>query len=247
MPARLSLQCRPGVKGSLLWSLEVEHAAKLKDFVYDDFEGPDAAASAQRLSELSIEGGLMHPQVKAAQNGFYHGERSDSFVFEVSAPATAASDAALLADAVGPSTTGFAWSVTSARDVKQRIVAHFPAQAAAASIKETMAGCGPVPQISAETIAGWRGSGAAADGLLEERPVLWWTKALLGRDYAQFRAALAHAEPLAGGDDLLYLLGKGDNGTAAVWLFDRNNARSEAVLISAGKAKRYLDEDAPRK
>jgi hypothetical protein len=245
-PARLMLQCRPGMKGSISWMLEIEHASNLKGFNFGDFEGPDAPAAGKRLSELGIEGGLMHPQVSAAQNGYFHGDRPDSFVFEVTAAAAAASDAALLADAIGPGTSGISWTVTSARDVNLRIAAHFPADDASAVVRDASAGCGPAPPLSDEAMAAWTGKDAATSGMLEQPAISWRTKATLGRDYALFRAALAKSEPVGSDVHALYIFGRNEAGVAATWVYDRQSGRDEAVLIKAGKSKRYADDDAKR-
>jgi len=243
-PARLALQCRPGVKGALVWSLQVEHAAKLDGFRFDDFEGPDAVALEQALSELSIEGGLMQPKVKARQSGFFHGDQADSFVFEVAAEAGAGSDASLLADAIGPTTTAITWTVTSARDVKQHILARFPAQGAAEAVRRTMSGCGPAPELGDELAAAWQGKDPAI--VLDQRAVDWRLQALLGRDYDAFRAALAKAEPIGTSGSMLYLMGRGEDGSAAAWYVDRKGGLGEAVLIRHRKPERFIDEDAPR-
>jgi hypothetical protein len=245
-PAKLALQCRPGAKGSLVWSLQIEHANKFGTFHFDDFEGPDAIALDQELSELAIEGGLMHPQVKAKQSGFFHGDRADSFAFEVAADAGAASEAALLADAIGPGTLGIAWTVTSARDVQARIEAHFPAVDAADAVRSTMSGCGPAPEISSEMASAWQGKDPIAAGIFDQRAVDWRLQALLGADYAAFREAFAKAEPVGTSGSMLYLLGHGEDGSTAAWYADRKGGIGEAVLIRAHKTQRYFDEDAPR-
>ena len=245
-PAKLALQCRPGVKGALVWSLQVEHAEKFDTFRFDDFEGPDALALEQELSELSVEGGLMHPQLKSKQSGFFHGDKADSFVFEVAAEAYAASEAALLADAIGPGTLGVAWTVTSPRDVKQQIVAHFPVQGAADAVRATMSGCGPAPEITDAMVAAWNGKDPNEAHLFEQRALDWRLQGLLGGDYGAFRAALARAEPFGSSGNMVFLLGHGEDGSTAAWYADRKGGIGEAVLIRGNKSKRYFDEDAPR-
>ena len=244
-PAKLSLQCRPGAKGTLVWSLQIEHANKFSAFRLDDFEGPDAIARDQALSELSIEGGLMH-RVKTKQRGLFRGDRADSFAFEVTAEGATASEASLLADAIGPTTLVIAWTVTSARDVEARIAAHFPAEGAADAVRSTMSGCGPAPEITAEMAGAWQGKDPDASGVFEQRAVAWRLQALLGADYAAFRAAFAKAEPVGTSGSMIFLLGHGEDGSTAAWYVDRKSGMGEAVLIRAHKTQRYFDEDAQR-
>jgi hypothetical protein len=188
----------------------------------------------------------MHPQLRARQSGFFHGDKADSFVFEVAAEAYAPSEAALLADAIGPGTLGVAWTVTSPRDVKVRIVARFPAQEAAEAVRATMSGCGPAPEITDEMAAAWTGKDPAEAKVFEHRAIEWRLQGLLGADYDAFRAALAQAEPVGTSGSMIFLLGHGEDGSTAAWYADRKGGLGEAVLIRGNKTKRYSDEDAPR-
>jgi len=246
-PARLQLQCKPGLQGTLAWRLEIENAnAAMKGFPFDDFEGPDAVAMDQALSTISIEGGMLHPNAQLPQTGYYHADRPNSFVLEAAADADDASDVALVADAIGPATTAVTWRVRDPRDGERAIEARFAATRGAGAVRSAMAGCGPAPDIDADTVSKLLGQEPVGSGLVDMAAFGWHAQALTGSDYDAFRAALAKGEPISRADGLLVAAGRGENGDAAVWMLDLKRKLAEAVLVRSGKAQRYRDEDAPK-
>ena len=80
--ASLHLLCNPDVDGGAV-SLElwVPQAFKLKDFDYDDFEGPDAVAASRSLSRVSVGTKERKTEIVHAAAGWYSGEDPDTFVF----------------------------------------------------------------------------------------------------------------------------------------------------------------------
>lgn len=238
VPATLKLLCRPGADGTVAWELALSESTRFADFGFSDYEGPDARASKERLTEIVPEGGLLRTTVRAAAAGYY-GVEPDTFVLSVSAPANAASDVALLGELIGPQTTAVQWTTKSLAVEGAAIVARFPADGAAKPLRETMMGCGPALPLDAAALERALGRNPAASNLFAQRPVAWRMKALLGRDYDAVLARFAHAQPLAREGDVWFVLAEpreGEHG-ASVMLFD--DARMDIVLADAEGTRRY--------
>lgn len=247
--ATLRYKCAPGVRGNLIWSLEIAHADKIRIFDFDDFEGPDAMANGRKLSALALVGGLLQAKVLAAQTGYYAGApSSDTFVIETSAPAREPGDLALLTDLIGPGTSAIEWRVTSARDPELALAARFDAAGADRALAQARIGCGPPPALKAETVQAWVGQDPNAMGVFDHAALLWRLKALLGRDFDTFRLAIADAQPVARDGDVVYVVGhlRGDPKLAAAWMIDLKTLVSEAALVESGRLRTIRDEDAPR-
>src|SRR5512135_1769676 len=83
--ASLHVLCNPDADGGAISvELWVPQAFKLKDFDYDDFEGPDAVAGDHALSHVSVTGEGGKTEITYAAAGWYSGEDPDTFVFGLS-------------------------------------------------------------------------------------------------------------------------------------------------------------------
>lgn len=247
--ATLRYKCAPGRRGNSIWSLEIAHADRaVAGFGFADFEGPDAPANGQRLSELALEGGLLQTRIKVAQTGYFAAEPPDTFVIESSSPAGQGGDLALLTDAIGPATGAITWSVQGARDPEQRLDARFAGAGAGRAIGVARIGCGPAPALTTETVEAWVGKDPNFAGVFDDAGLLWRLKALLGRDFDAFRLAIADAQPVARDGRIVYVVGhlRGDDKLAAAWMFDLDSGASEAALVESGKLRTIRDEGAPR-
>ena len=244
VPATLKLMCRPGADGTVAWELALSDSTRFADFGFSDYEGPDARASKERLTEIVPEGGLLRTTVRAAAAGYY-GVEPDTFVLSASAPANAASDVALLGELIGRQTTAVQWTTRSLKVEGAAIVARFPADGAAPLLRETMMGCGPAMPLDAAALERALGRNPAASSLFAQRPVEWRMKALLGRDYDAVLARFASSQPLAReGDTWFVLAGPREGGHgASVVMFDES--RMDVVLADADGTRRYSSGTQP--
>jgi hypothetical protein len=129
--ATLRLLCDPDAHGGAI-SLElwVPQAFKLKDFDYDDFEGPDAAAGNRTLSGVSVTGGSNPTEIRYAAGGWYSGEDPDTFVFGLSQLSHRQGKIATLLKAIDAQHTQLVWVQTGFDDPKRELRAMFPLDAA---------------------------------------------------------------------------------------------------------------------
>jgi hypothetical protein len=217
--ATVALACHPAERGMLVWTLSV--AARGLDFGFDAFEGPDAPAAGRRLGRIGVEGGLLQPRFATALAGYWRD--GDRFVFELAAPAQGPSDAALLADSIGPQSIALVWQVDGDAGDGRRLEARFPLHDAAATVAEAMLGCGPPPPIGETWRARWTGGEPLAAGFFADRAVRWRLAAIVGADESALLASMAGATRLANDGETVYIL-----APAA------DDPRSGAVLLLAG-------------
>jgi hypothetical protein len=236
LPARLTLTCGPGWDGSLSWQLGVIDADRFARFGLDDFEGPDAPANDKRQSHLALEGGLIATQFDTEQTGFW--AENNIFAFEFSALSLDSSRAALLADAIGPTSTALVWSVRSLAEPSLTLDARFDLSTAASAIRATMMGCGPAPAIAPEALERWREEGSAS--LWNDRAMQWRLQGLLGRDYDRFATRDWGNTPLRTNGDRYYLLANAADGArdGAALIIDACG-EVETIDVVDGKAKRH--------
>lgn len=237
LPARLTLRCAPGDGGTVSWSLLLEQADRYGEFGLVDFEGPDAPAASSALTKLRLMGGLLQPQMQVAVAGWYSAEFPGAFVLSLAAPANAASEAALLADAIGAQTQSFNWRVASFQDPSRGIEAQFDTRAAQAAVRETMMGCGPTPAFPPEAPQAWQGRNPNGIELWRRSPLEWGLKGLLGRDYDAFVARMAGAQPIAREGEVYYVLAPdpAEPRSGAALLFDAQG-EMEVIRVDAGLA-----------
>jgi hypothetical protein len=242
VPAKLALQCRPGVDGTVSWELEVADASQLSGFAFGDYEGPDAPAAQKRLSTLEPDGGMLRYTLRSAAAGYYGSE--GAFVFSIAAPANAASEVGLLAETATDTTKGYRWTVESARPDEPGLVATFPGDGARVALGDAMLGCGPLPALDAKTVEPWLGRNPATVELWRQRPIAWRLAGLLGSGYAAFVERMASSQPLAQDGDVLYVLAESADapGTATAALLGPDG-KSEVVFVDAGKVRRVASHE----
>jgi hypothetical protein len=241
VPAKLTLQCRPGADGTVAWELEVADAAQLSGFAFGDYEGPDAPAATQRLSELKPEGGTLLYTLRSAAAGYY-GATPGAFVFGIAAPANAASEVGFLAETATDTTRGYTWTVRSTRADEPALVATFGADGARRALADAMLGCGPVPPLAVDA---WQGRNPASVEFWRQRAVAWRLSALLGREYPAFVERMARAQPIARDGDVVYVLAENGEspGDATVALLGPDG-KSEVVFVDGGAVRRVASHEA---
>ena len=139
----LRVLCEPDPHGGAM-SLElwVPEANTRKDFDYDDFEGPDAAAGNRALSHVSIPRGKHASEMSATAAGWYSGEDPDTFVFGISQRSHQKGQLATLLEALRPLDTQLIWVQRGYDDPKRELRATFALDAATiARIHTTVAEC----------------------------------------------------------------------------------------------------------
>ena len=237
LPAQLSLQCAPGEGGTVSWSLVLEQASQYGEFGLDAFEGPDAEAGSTAVTKVRLIGGLLQPTVQVVVAGWYSADVDGAFVLSFSAPANDASQAALLAEAIGPLTQSYNWRTASFRDASRGIEAQFDARAAQAAVHETMMGCGPVPEFADGAPASWQGRNPNGIEIWRQRAMEWRLKGLLGSEYENFLARMGTAQPVAREGEVYYVLAPDaqDPQSGVALLFDAGS-EMEAIRVDAGLA-----------
>ena len=237
LPARLSLQCAPGEGGTVSWSLVLEQASQYGEFGLDAFEGPDAEAGSTAVTKVRLIGGLLQPTVQVVVAGWYSADVDGAFVLSFSAPANDASQAALLAEAIGPLTQSYNWRTASFRDASRGIEAQFDARAAQAAVHETMMGCGPVPEFADGAPASWQGRNPNGIEIWRQRAMEWRLKGLLASEYENFLARMGTAQPVAREGEVYYVLAPDaqDPQSGVALLFDAGS-EMEAIRVDAGLA-----------
>ena len=235
--AALVLNCHPADDGAVAWELQLHDAKRLAEFGLEDFEGPDAIAGDKVLSEVAAEGGAPPTTKRAAAAGFFGAGSPDTFVLSIAAPSKKASDPALLADTIGPETAAIVWTVQSLKAPGAKLVARFDAEGATAALRETMAGCGPAPEIEVAELESRQDRAPAESGLWTLRPLEWRLKSLLGRDYAGFAERMRDAPALRREGEVWYVIAQPAQQDAAVLLFNASGD-VEVVRANPGGIKR---------
>lgn len=245
VPATLQLMCKPGAEGALSWVLTIERSAELVGFDFGAFEGPDAPARSQPLSRLDLNGGILRTGFAVAtRGGFVDGT---SFAFQFAAPATAASQGGLLAEAVDETSDSITWSVRSPEREDAKLATEFSAEGAVKVLQDAMLGCGPPPPLDAERIARWLGRNPHATGFFEQRAVRWRTHALLGREHDAALARFARAQPVAREGQVLFVLApdKDEPRSGAVLMLEIGGSDVTLVTIDAGQVQRRTSKSTP--
>jgi hypothetical protein len=139
----LRLLCDPDRHGGAIsMELWVPQAYKLKDFDYDDFEGPDAAAGNRALSHVSVAGEGGKTEIRYAAAGWYSGEEPDTFVFGLSQRSHQQGKIATLLAAVDTKHTQLVWVQTGFDDPKHELRVTFTLDAATVKrIHDTVGAC----------------------------------------------------------------------------------------------------------
>lgn len=237
-PAELRLLCKPGPGGALGWTLIVEQTDALRDFDFASFDGPTAPARGQELATLGLRGGLLAPTVDTAVNGSRSG--GSRFAFAWAVEAVADSKAALLADAIGPGTNRLTWVLSQLDEDAELLRADFDLRGSADGVRDTMAGCGPIPALPVDRLVGWQMAGAPVAEVLGDRAVAWRLKAAAGRDWKEVLTRLARLGPWRVDGNVLYAVaeGPGERDGAALMIAGGSDA-IEVLLIDDGALRRY--------
>jgi len=143
--ATLHAACSPDQDGSAL-SIEliVLEANTRKDFDYDDFEGPDAAAGGKALTRLAWTAASGTTDISTAAAGWYAPEPPQSFMFGVSQISRRRESPAKLLAAIGSEPGKLVWTQTGFDKATRKLVATFEFDAAAAMrLRGAVASCLP--------------------------------------------------------------------------------------------------------
>ena len=128
---RLCFLCNPDPDGGALSvELWVPQAYTLKDFDYDDFEGPDAAAGSRALSRVNVSGAGGTTEITHAAAGWYSGEEPDTFVFGLSELSHRQGKIATFLKAIDTKHTQLVWVQTGFDDPQRELRATFALDAA---------------------------------------------------------------------------------------------------------------------
>ena len=143
--ATLHLACSPDKDGGALGiELVVPEANTRKDFDYDDFEGPDAAAGGKALSHLVWTGASGAAEIHHVAAGWYAPEPPESFMFGVSQMSHRREPPARLLAAIGADGGRLVWTQTGFDKATRKLVATFELDAAAAGkARAAVASCLP--------------------------------------------------------------------------------------------------------
>jgi hypothetical protein len=130
--ATLHVGCSPDADGgALVVELIVTQANARKDFDYDDFEGPDAAASTRALSHVAWKTAAGTTDITHAAAGSYLPEPPESFMFGIDQLSRRRGAAATLLAAVDAEPGQMVWTQTGFVDAKRKLIATFIFDAAA--------------------------------------------------------------------------------------------------------------------
>ena len=143
--ATLHLACSPDKDGGALSiELVVPEANTRKDFDYDDFEGPDAAAGGKALSHLAWTSASGTTEIHHPAAGWYAPEPPDSFMFGISQMSHRHEAPAKLLAAIGADAGKLVWTQTGFDKATRKLVATFELDpAAAAKARDAVASCLP--------------------------------------------------------------------------------------------------------
>ena len=143
--ATLHLACSPDKDGGALSiELVVPDANTRRDFDYDDFEGPDAAAGGKALSHLVWTSAAGTTEIHYPAAGWYAPEPPESFIFGVSQMSHRREPPAKLLAAIGADAGKLMWTQTGFDKATRKLVATFELDpAAAAKARDAVASCLP--------------------------------------------------------------------------------------------------------
>ncbi|HZX90956.1 MAG TPA: hypothetical protein VFE67_09950 [Rudaea sp.] len=143
--ATLHAACSPDKDGGAL-SIEliVLEANTRKDFDYDDFEGPDAAAGGKALSHLAWTAGSGTTEITSTAAGWYAPEPPQSFMLGVNQRSLRVGAPAKLLAAIGAEPGKLVWTQTGFDQATRKLVATFEFDTAAAMrLHNAVAACLP--------------------------------------------------------------------------------------------------------
>jgi hypothetical protein len=142
-PTQMTLQadCSTGKGGVANLVLTVVGAAKMKNFGFEDFEGPDAPAMRKPLVTMTVHRPRGDLVTTTAVTGSYT-VSDEGFEFNLSLDYNRPSKVTRITDALRQDGTGISVSVRGLKDPKKAINVDFPATGAPTVLGEIMNGCG---------------------------------------------------------------------------------------------------------
>lgn len=237
-PAELRLLCRPGREGALGWTLIVDQVASLAGFDFAAFDGTSAPTRNKELATLGLRGGVLAPTVDTAVNGSKRD--ADRFAFAWGADVNVDSRASFLADAIVPATNRLTWILSQIDEEAELLRADFDLSGSAAIVRETMAGCGPVPALPIDRLVEWQVTGAAVATVLADPAVAWRLRSTAGRDWPEIEQRLARLGPWRVDGSVLHAIaeGPGERGGSALLIAGDSDA-TEVLLVDDGILRRF--------
>jgi hypothetical protein len=237
-PAELRLLCRPGREGALGWTLIVDQVASLAGFDFAAFDGTSAPTRNKELATLGLRGGVLAPTVDTAVNGSKRD--ADRFAFAWGADVNVDSRASFLADAIVPATNRLTWILSQIDEEAELLRADFDLSGSAAIVRETMAGCGPVPALPIDRLVGWQVAGAPVETVLADPAVAWRLRSTAGRDWPEIEQRLARLGPWRVDGSVLHAIaeGPGERGGSALLIAGDSDA-TEVLLVDDGILRRF--------
>jgi hypothetical protein len=137
----LSFQCTTGKGGASTIEFVVFNAVNMKGFDFYEFEGPDAPAQRHALVTLTAHRPAGDLAIRTSCTGFYTVE-DEGFAFEVTTMAYVHGKVSQLSDALIHGATSISIRIRGLKHAEKTIEATFPADGAAATLGQIMAGCG---------------------------------------------------------------------------------------------------------
>ena len=129
--ATLQVECSVHAGGALFVELMATEANTRKDFDYDNFDGPDAPASAKALSHMAWKTAASNIEITHAADGFYSLSPPESFGFVFSELDYQHGAASTLLAGIGVEAGVLTWTQTGFDSPKHHLVARFELDAAA--------------------------------------------------------------------------------------------------------------------
>jgi len=139
VPMKLEVRCRPGPDGVASIIYSVRGAQALRNFSYEDFEGPEAPAAKRKLGTIRVVALRRDVSVTTSFTGSY--QEDGTFAFNLSAPLVGRNEVKWLTDAMILGAVLVVVTIQDPRDSKRRIHAQFQASSAAVPVTNTMDGC----------------------------------------------------------------------------------------------------------
>ncbi|HUK92007.1 MAG TPA: hypothetical protein VLZ81_16525 [Blastocatellia bacterium] len=135
-------QCSTGEGGVASLIFTVLGAAEMKNFDFDNFEGPDAPAQHKPLLSVTVHRAVGGDVVVATPVSGSYTVTDKGFQFEASMDYNKASKVTIVTDALIAGGSSLLVKVRGFKDPRKSIVANFSTEGASAVLGEVMKGCG---------------------------------------------------------------------------------------------------------
>lgn len=134
--AKFIVQYSPAKDGTMTIQFVVEGAGKLKDFGYDSFEGPDAAAADAKLTRFTIERPGAKPVNLLTKVGGWH--LGKAFIFAASEANTQPGEILKAVRAIQAGATKISVNVQDSKTAKKQLHAEFATAGAADALAKLL-------------------------------------------------------------------------------------------------------------